>query len=378
MKIQKLLKILSLLFFSLGLFYCSPESDNSDNSTHKETTNLSSKSTETEKIVPVEAMIIKEKIMERTLSLTGALEPIHVVDIVSEVTGKANKINKKLGNSITPVDILAVIDDKIPLSQFEQAKAQVLMAENNFKIAQLNLKSDKELHENGDISQLAFENSNLAVKTAEANLLSAKANLSLMEKRYQDTRIKSPIRGLISREYVELGMMVNPNTLLYQVVDLNELKMSVGIPQDIIQSVNQNSRALVTISALNNEEFPAEVRFISPHADPSSGSFTIEIYVSNTPNMKIRGGMTAKVELILDDIGSQLALPNYAVIAKNDHHIVYKYEKGKAKLTDVKLGPTFGNSIVITEGIAEGDTIVITGMKNLGVDTKVAIEELQE
>ena len=378
MKIQKLASIIGLLLFILGLNYCSSENNSSENNAENRSENPSKENTVIEKVVPVEAMVVRTKIMERTLSLTGALEPVHAVDIVSEVSGKVKKINKKLGSHVTPGEILAIIDDKIPLSQFEQAKSQVLMAENNLSIAQLNLKSDNELYGNGDISQLAHENSKLTVKTAEANLLSAKANLSLMEKTYQDTRITSPINGLISREYIELGMMVNPNTPLYQVVDLNELKLSVCIPQDIIKSVNRNSQATITISALNNEKFPAEVRFISPHADAGTGSFTTEIYVSNTPEMKIRGGLTAKVDLILEDIGKQLAVPDYAVIAKNAHHIVYKYENGKAKSTDVKLGPTFGNNIVITEGIAAGDTIVVTGMKNLGMDTKVLIEEMLE
>ena len=378
MKIQKLASIIGLLLFILGLNYCSSENNSSENNAENRSENPSKENTVIEKVVPVEAMVVRTKIMERTLSLTGALEPVHAVDIVSEVSGKVKKINKKLGSHVTPGEILAIIDDKIPLSQFEQAKSQVLMAENNLSIAQLNLKSDNELYGNGDISQLAHENSKLTVKTAEANLLSAKANLSLMEKTYQDTRITSPINGLISREYIELGMMVNPNTPLYQVVDLNELKLSVGIPQDIIKSVNRNSQATITISALNNEKFPAEVRFISTHADAGTGSFTTEIYVSNTPEMKIRGGLTAKVDLILEDIGKQLAVPDYAVIAKNAHHIVYKYENGKAKSTDVKLGPTFGNNIVITEGIAAGDTIVVTGMKNLGMDTKVLIEEMLE
>jgi RND family efflux transporter MFP subunit len=373
MSIKKILLTLGLSILSVGLISCT-----SGNSGEDKSQNLDSDKTDTEKIVPIEAMIVKKKSMERTLSLTGALEPVHAVDIVSEVSGKVKKINKKLGSYVTSTDVLSIIDDKIPLSQYEQAKAQVLMAENNLNIAQLNLKSDRELFNNGDISQLAFENSKLAVKTAEANLLSAKANLSLMEKTYQDTRIKSPISGLISREYIELGMMVNPNTPLYQVVDLKELKMSVGIPQDIIQSVNKNSKATITISALNNEKFPAEVRFISPHADVTTGSFTIIIYVTNTDDMRIRGGMTAKVDLLLENIGKQLAVPDYAVIAKNAHHIVYKYESGKAKSKDVILGPTFGNNIVITEGISEGDTIVVTGMKNLGVDTRVVIEEIQE
>ena len=96
---------------------------------------------------------------------------------------------------MTPRDTLAFIDDRIPLSQYRQARAQVLSAENGLKIARLNFESDGELLASGDISRLAYDNSELAVKAAEATRLSALAQLSAVEKQYLDTRITSPMAG---------------------------------------------------------------------------------------------------------------------------------------------------------------------------------------
>ncbi len=326
--------------------------------------------------IPVEALIVQKKLIKQYLSLSGALEPLHSVDIVSEVSGKVKQINKKLGDAVTSRSILAVIDDKIPLSCYNQAKSQVLSAENNLKIAQLNLKSDKELLENGDISQLAYENSLLAVKTAEANHLSAIANLSIMEKGYQDTRIMSPIKGLISRKYVELGTMVNPNMPLYHVVDLTILKIQVGIPQDVISYVNIGSPAKIKISALKGREFDGSVRFISPQADGSTGSFTAEIHIKNSNDLKIRAGMTAKIALTLTSMDEQLVIPYYALVSKNGDKAVYKIENETAQLTDIFTVGAFGSHIVVSDGLAEGDTIVVVGMKNLGLKTKVWIETI--
>ena len=125
--------------------------------------------------------------MEQNFPMTALFKPLHQVDVLAEVSGEIKEIIKNLGDMVTSRDTLAFIDDLIPYNQYRQANAQVLSAENNLKIARLNLKSDKELFENGDISNLAYENSALAVLTAEANHLSALASLSLVEKSYRDT-----------------------------------------------------------------------------------------------------------------------------------------------------------------------------------------------
>ncbi len=339
-----------------------------------ENTAEESKPIKNNQTIPVEALIIKPKKLEQNIPLTGILKPIHEVDIVAEVSGKVQVINKKLGDAITTRDTLAVIDEKIPLSNYRQAKSQVLTADNNLKIAKLNLKSDEELFKNGDISELAFENSRLAVKSAEANRLSALANLSLLEKNYHDTRITSPIAGLISRKTIDIGTMVTPNVPVYRVVDLTTLKIQVGVPQSMINRVLVGSEAKVQISALNNQIFPGAVRYISPQADENTGAFTIEAHVQNTPGLKIRAGMTAKVDLLLTEKEEKLIIPDHALISKNGNNHLYKIEGGIARLTEITIGETIGSQVVVSQGLADGDTIVVVGMKNLGVDTKVFIE----
>ena len=335
-----------------------------------------SKTIENKQKIPVEALIVKLKKLEQNIPLTGILKPLHEVDIIAEATGKAEVINKKLGDAVTTKDTLAIIDDDIPLSNYLQAKSQVLTADNNLKIAKLNLKSDEELFKNGDISELAYENSRLAVKSAEASRLSTLANLSLLEKNYRETRITSPIAGLIARKNIDIGTMVTPNLPVYRVVDLTILKIQVGVPQSMINRVQVGSEAKVQISALNNQIFAGEVRYISPQTDESTGAFTIEAHVQNTNDLKIRAGMTAKVDLILKDKVEKLIIPDHALISKNGNNHLYKIIDGIARLTEVTIGETIGSQVIVSDGLVEGDTIVVVGMKNLGVDTNVWIETI--
>lgn len=327
------------------------------------------------KAIPVEAMVLNEKIIEQKFSLTGVLVPQNSVDIIAEVSGKIISINKNLGDFIEANQTLAAIDDVIPKSNFEQAEAQVLSSENNVKILKTNLESDKLLYENGDISKLQYENSVLGVKNAEAQYLSAVALLSVAKKNYDDTKIKSPISGFISRKNINIGTMVTTGTPVYRTVDLSKMKMEVSVPQEIINKVKIGDKAIITISALDGKTFDGIVKRISPEADKTTGAFMIEVLIDNKSNL-IKAGMTAKLELLLTTQNKTLAIPHYSLVLKNGENYVYKISNGTAKLTEIEIGESMGENIIVKNGLDLKDTIVVVGMNNLGVNTKINIEEL--
>lgn len=363
-----------LFFILIMILICScSQSESSANQKLQSEANFNK---DISKSIPVEAYIVKRGKIQEKLPFTAIIKPSRSVDIICESTGKIIKINKELGSKVNKSQNLAVIDDIVAKSNFEQAKAQVLTAQNNLKIAELNLASDKQLFENGDISKLQYDNSELAVKSAEANHLAALANQKFAQKQFEDTRIISPINGMIARKYIELGSMVNPSMPVYRVVDLNELKLEVGIPQSHISHVEVGNEAEVIITGMKNQIFKGFVKHISPQADENTGSFTAEIFLKNTNDLSIKAGMTAKVNLLLKTKEQQLNLPNHAIVTKNDNHYVYKINNNVAKIIPVSIGEDYVSKYVIEEGIEEGDTIVVVGMKNLGVETKVSIETL--
>ncbi|NHZ85425.1 MAG: efflux RND transporter periplasmic adaptor subunit [Planctomycetia bacterium] len=364
-------KIFSNSFLSLLLLFimsCSSNNNENEIASNIKTT------TDEIKIVPVEVMIISKQYIEAKIPFTGVLAPSRSVDIISEISGKVHKINKKLGQSVSTKDILAVIDDEVPFNQFQQAQAQKLSADNGLKIAQLNLESDKILFENDDISKIEYENSVLAVKNAEANQLSAIANLSLLEKNYNNTKIKSPISGIISRKYIELGTMVNIGMPIYRVIDLSSLKIEIGISQDMVNFVKIGSPVNVQISALNNKSFTGKVQYISPQADEQTGTFKAEILVPNTKTLEIRAGMTASVNLAVSNKGKQLSVPNYALVTKNGDQYIYKINGNIAELQKIETGQSLGSRTIVNSGLANGDSVVVVGMKNLGEKTSVFVE----
>lgn len=328
--------------------------------------------------IPVETMVVKRQVVTQNIPLTGILQPIQAVDIAAEVSGTVEKIVKELGQTVTVRDTLAFIDDKVAHSQYQQACAQVLTAQNNLEIARMNLQSDQELYDHEDISLIALENAKLAVKSAEADLLSARAGLELAAKNFRDTRIMSPIDGQISRRYIELGSMVSPGSPTYRIVDLATMKVAVGVPQAMIPNITTGAAANVIVSALGNRTFFGQVRYISPQADETTGTFPVEVHLPNSGDQKLKAGMTARVSLTTLQQEANLVVPDYAVVARDNASFVYIVNGPTARMAEISIGETFGAYVVVTAGLAEGDTIVTVGMNNLGVATQVRVENIQE
>lgn len=326
-------------------------------------------------IVPVETQVLTLQNVSESITLSSVLEPIRKVEIISEASGKVTAIYAHPGDRVTPADTLARIDDQVALSNYRQARAQLLTAENNLAIAMLNLRSDEQLFKNGDISELAWRNSQLAVKSAEADKLAAQAALQLMEKTWHDTRIVSPVKGVIARKYTDLGAMVNPGTALYRVVDNSVLKAIVGVPQEMISMVRVGSDARIFTSA-NARPLSGKITYLAPQANEDNGAFDAEIHIKNAGPGRLPSGMTARIELQIASADKQLVIPNFALFEKNGQPSVYRVHGSVANLVAVEVGRQYGKHMVINSGLAAGDTIVVVGMKNLGENTRIRIEEV--
>ncbi|GJQ62708.1 MAG: MexH family multidrug efflux RND transporter periplasmic adaptor subunit [Melioribacteraceae bacterium] len=324
--------------------------------------------------VPVEIMPVKSELVTQEVRLTGVLKAIETVDIYPEVSGKVEKIVTELGARVSKGDTLAYIDSDVFYNNYLQAEAQVLTAENSLDIAEINLKSDKSLFESGDISKLAYDNSVLNVRSAKANLLSTKANLSLMKKNYLDTRIITPVSGYVARKNIDNGAMVSQAAPAFRVVNISRLKVSVGIPQQVMPRTKKGNRAKIIIASLGEEVFTGELTNISPQAEASTGAFPAEITLTNTSDNKLKPGMTSEILLAVSTSDEKMVVPAYSIVKRNGSSYVYKIENSFAVLTEIAEGISIGNKTVVKSGLTDGDKIVVTGMKNLGTKTPVNVE----
>ncbi len=128
----------------------------------------------------------------------------------------------------------------------------------------------------------------------------------------------------------------------------------------------------VAVDAYPGEVFPGKIAVINPKVDPKSRTFLVKIKIPN-PDFRLRGGMFCRVKIPEQEKEDVLWIPKEALLVKAEKHIVFKVENNKAISQIVKLGISDGSRVEITEGLKEGEQVVIEGLYALtdGIKTEI-------
>jgi len=294
------------------------------------------------------------------------------------------------------------------LSGIASSKAQLAEAEAAYDKARLdfdraqNLFASQSLTKaNYDAARAQFEATTAKVAAArsqvgmiQARADSAKAQIEVIEARsrgaqavvqeatipLQDTALRAPLNGIVLQKSVEKGTLVSPGKTGFVVADTSSVKAVFGVADVAVPEMKLGSTLSVESETLSGTEIRGQITSIFPAADPKSRAFNVEVTIPNAGYL-LRPGMIVSLKVGTRQSGrAQPVVPLNAVMkAKGNPNgyalFVVTEEGGRqvARLRDVKLGESYGNTVVVTDGVKPGDRVITTGgtMVNDGDPIKV-------
>jgi multidrug efflux pump subunit AcrA (membrane-fusion protein) len=182
--------------------------------------------------------------------------------------------------------------------------------------------------------------------------------------KFEKAPVESTLTGVVGRFFVDIGENVTTQTPVAFVVSDSKVKITLDIPEKYIPKLSLGQEAKAKVDSWPNEEFSGVVTKISPIIDVSTRSTPIEITMDN-PERKLRSGMFAKVNIILEKRTAVPAIIKEATIGRDSSSYVFTIENKKAVLKQVSLGIRDGVYYEIKSGIKEGDLVVIMGQQKL-------------
>jgi RND family efflux transporter MFP subunit len=325
--------------------------------------------------IPVEVLAVAPGPLNETETLSGLLEAYRAVDIVSEAGGEIVAINHDVGDRVPAGRLLAAVDKQVARESLKQAEAAALAARARFDIAKNEFRRDSTLLQTGDIAAAVYENSRLAYQAAEADMMNAEAARALAQRALAETDIRTPFAGTLSRRYCDIGTYIVPGQPVFRIVDIDSLRLKLGISQKSITRLAAGMRVTITSAALAGRVFEGTIRSISPEADEVSHTFSIEVIFPNPPDDRLRDGLVVDATLLIEEHPAVLSIPREAVLKQKEESFVFVVEDSLAKRRTVELGPIIGERYLIRSGLREGDQVVVVGMRNLRRDSRVEIEK---
>jgi RND family efflux transporter MFP subunit len=307
--------------------------------------------------VPVEVAEVERRTISSYLETNGTLEAENEVDLVARVAAPIVELRAEEGMQVRRGQALARLEDV-------ELRAQVEIARVALNEATLTFDRAKKLFADSLIPEEEFER-------ASANFESATAQLRASEILLGYTDVAAPFDGLIVTRYVDLAEQVSVNTPLFRLSDFTPLLCPIQVPERELSKLHVGQPARLTFEPWPDRVFQAEVLRISPVVDAATG--TIKVTLDVDAEGKLRPGMFASVFLETDTRDGALVIPKAALSLESIGDTVYVASDGKASRREVTLGFREGDYVEVTEGLGEGETIVVVGHDGLSDGTPVKI-----
>lgn len=255
------------------------------------------------------------------VSADGVVAPINRVEIKSKASGQIVSMNFVEGQFAQKGELLIELDQTTTRNDFEQAKADLAVAESNAGQAENNYRRGLELFQKGLISEQERDQLNLDNVRAKAQLVKARASLSSADERLRDTRILSPIAGTILTKSVELGQIISSGvsnvgggTLIATIANMENVHVETNVDEVDIGRIQVGQRARVKADAHADDMFFGEIIRISPQGKTQQNVTTFNVIVL-VPNLgaKLKAGMSASVDIEIFNRPQVLLIPNEAL-----------------------------------------------------------------
>ena len=305
--------------------------------------------------------------------LDGTVQAVNQSTVSAQVQSTVTGIDVDVGDKVQAGALLVQLDDAEIKAQLEQAKASVAEARANLADARSTLDRTKKLFARKMTSKSEMDKSQANFEAARARLEAAQAQVKVSERQLSYTRITAPYSGLVVARHVELGETVRPGTPLLTGLSLNQLRVSVQVPQALKGNIHKGTP--VTIAFHGQTLAQVDVSSISPLADAQTHDFEVR---ANLPadTTAVLPGESVKVSFALGE-RQALMVPADAVMHQGELSTVYVLDaKQQPLLRQVRLGLQQGDNIEVLAGLHAGETIATDPARILSeLDRKAVNDE---
>ena len=301
------------------------------------------------------------------IALTGTVQAARDVVLSAEEAGVVRELMLERGASVQEGQPILRIDDRVLRPQVEQARAQAVLAEEQWQ-------RRKRLFEEDRVgSELAY---------LEARLTSeqAAAQLAVLEERLARTVVRAPFSGVLEERLVEVGAMVAPGSPVARIINVNPVKVTAGVPERYATDVRPGASVHVTFDALEGRTFEGKIGFVGTAVNPRNRTFPVEFSVPNLGGV-IKPEMIASLALVRRVVDEALVVPQNAIVRLTDGQAVYVVRsEGGAEVVEsrtVTLGMSQDNLVTVTSGLNAGDRVVVVGQQQVADGDRVRVVEVR-
>ena len=310
--------------------------------------------------INVNVVTVQYESINTDYTANGTFLPKAETNLSSEISGKVVSVLVKEGSRVGAGQVVATIKK-------DAIEVDMSQAQNNLQNAIIDNQRYENAFKTGGVTKQQLDNSRLQLKNAQAAVRAQSV-------RVNNAAVRAGISGTINKRMVEPGAVVSPGTPMFEIVNINTLKLSVLVDESQISKLQIGQVVPISVNVYPEDSYSGKITFIAPKSDASL-NFPVEIEVSN--NGKLKAGMYATAVFKTNNGASNQSLLTVPVEAfvngVTSGQLFIVDNNGTAKLIKVTIGKVYGNRVHIISGLKEGEQVITSGQINLDNGSKINI-----
>ena len=337
---------------------------------------------------PIPVVTPKSQNVTSYVEVTGNAASVNDVKLLARVEGYLEQIHYEDGQFVKKGDLLFTIQQDQYKDQLQQALAQVLAAQAALTHAKTEVVRYTALLKKDAATQVEVDNWVYQRASAEAQLLSAKAQVALAELNLGYTEVRAPFDGIVGKHLIDPGNVVGGSgqqAALAEITQLDPIYMVANLSEQQVTQIRQNlnqhrltfadlHKVPVGVALQGQTGFPLQgtIEYVAPALDPATGTLLVRGILAN-PDRTLLPGFFVNIRLPMERVSqSALLVPDrslqedqggrYLLIVNKDNVVEQRY---------VQLGQLDGALRVITSGLKPDDRVVVGDLWRANPGTKV-------
>ncbi len=309
--------------------------------------------------INVNVVTVQYESINTDYTANGTFLPKQEMNQSSEISGRIVNVLVKEGSRVGAGQVVATIKK-------DAIEVDMSQAQNNLQNAIIDNQRYENAFKTGGVTKQQLDNSRLQLKNAQAAVRAQSV-------RVNNAAVRAGISGTINKRMVEPGAVVSPGTPMFEIVNINSLKLSVLVDESQVGKIQLGQQVAINVNVLPEDSFSGRITFIAPKSDASL-NFPVEIEVQNRGNLK--AGMYATAIFQTNngaETQNMLTVPATAFVNGVSSGQIFVAQNGVAKLIKVTPGKVYGDKVQILNGLKNGDQVITSGQINLDNGSKINI-----
>lgn len=272
------------------------------------------------------------------------------VVLTSRVSDTVRQVAFEDGQMVKKGDLLVALEDAEEAAQLSEARANLQEAQSQFA-------RTEDLVTRGNASTSTLDAQRRSLAEARFRLVAAEARMA-------DRRIVAPFDGILGLRQISEGSLITQNNSITTIDSIDVINLDFSVPERFIATLANGQKVNSRVEAYPGRVFEGVIKTVDNRVDPITRSVIVRAEIPN-PDRALRPGLLMRVEVI-SRTWQALSVPEEAVVPSGGRAYVFVSNEGVAERREVSLGIRRPGYVEVTDGLAEGERVVVEGTMRLG------------